>query len=668
MEEFRAYTGTEVSIDTINRLEEFYGSQQPLNKGIFAALGSYWREYYRNTDILNVLETGIQQVVSQEYLNLMHMVLSSNVLNIPTRVENRFNLFVFNSSLAEYVCETGTFSFSELTGRETILYIKYPIDLDSISGIGAFVNYLLEPTVGLTSGDWFVIDPSGYLKFYTDIFRDSNITKETYFSYNSNTRETFVLLWGVDVVLTSYNIYEKYGTFLYPKEADSQAYKLLITALQFFYVNTKTVNNIESAINILMGMPFCISYGEVVTAIAPRVERYSYTQVVTTHNVYEAPFYSEVVVQVGDTLSVGSLVARWSIVSDYISNPTWHCDYNLPYQLLDSFINPVVSTEAHFIYYNGGITYNGEYFYSHSIEQSRVVDPFGYGSCRFPYQLFDTFNHPVEERSPSTNIIYDMEQALGYAKKWYKARRDSEYVTERWLYSILDSFLRYNLIQIKTSLTLESVYYYRDVLGLFRELIRGIPFYLFPNIDTVLYAIIEEEAVSPTDDLDWVALMQFAEDISYPGTLFYDGSIAYSGSSFYDIPGTGAVREESNVSMLLGFEEYAIPYGGVVVPGVFSYDGSFYYNDTQYYSPITKSTTEDGFENSIEFVMEEGVSSPTSSMALLTQIMDPLEGINLGMTTVYYNSEYDYSDMVSYLGETPSGADDTDFVLNIIYA
>jgi len=612
---FGPYTPAEVSIDTINRLEEFYGSQQPLNRGIFAALGSYWREYYRNTDILNVLETGIQQVVSQEYLNLMNLVLSSNVLNIPTQVENRFNLFVFNSSLAEYVCETGTFSFSELTGTETILYIKYPIDLDSISGIGAFVNYLLEPTVGLTSGDWFDIDPTGHIKFYTDIFRDPSIAQETYFSYNSNTRETFVLLWGVDVVLTSHNIYEKYGAFLYQKEADSQSYKLLITALQFFYVNTKTINNIESAINILMGMPFCISYGEVVTAIAPRAERFSNTQVVTTHNVYEAPFYSEVVVQVGDTLSVGSLVARWSVVSDYISNPDWHNEYELPYQLLDSFVNPVIDTDDTYIYYDGGITYSGEYFYCPTSPKP-VVSQLGYGACRFPYDLFTQFNQPVEERDFTAYPTYNSASkydstveycvaehsaitnpglALAYARKWYRARRDSNYSIERWLYSLIDTFLRYNLIYIRTALTLESVYSYRNIVTIFNELAKGIPHYLFPNIDTVVYAIIEEVLPKPTEELQIDASLIFSETVNYPGVLFYDGSEYYSGFINYDTPGSLAASEEAPVTCRYAVTEHARQSGEIGGVEAILFNGTYFYDSTAGYFLETSSVVDDEF-------------------------------------------------------------------------
>ena len=173
--------------------------------------------------------------------------------------------------------------------------------------------------------------------------------------------------------------------------------------------------------------------------------------------------------------------------------------------------------------------------------------------------------------------------------------RDSNYPIERWLHGILDAFLRYNLIYIRTALTLGSVYSYRNIVTIFNELAKGIPYYLYPNIDTVMYAIIEEILPKPWEDLRIDTSLAFSETVNYPGALFYDGTEYYSGFISYDIPGALAAREEAPVTCRYAVTEHARQSGDLEGYASNFFDGSIYYDYSELYLGDSRSVVDDEF-------------------------------------------------------------------------
>lgn len=90
------YREREVSPEAAKALSDI--NQYSLSaKAMLTALGDYWTNYYRNLEPIAAAATGAVTALSKEYTRILDLVRSSNILDIPLRQSEQFQLLVVHS-------------------------------------------------------------------------------------------------------------------------------------------------------------------------------------------------------------------------------------------------------------------------------------------------------------------------------------------------------------------------------------------------------------------------------------------------------------------------------------------------------------------------------------------------------------------------------------------
>lgn len=293
------------------------------NKNLLMLLGDFWAERYAEYETLKTLSTGVVTLLSSEYRSMLELVLSSNIADIPAVRSSSFGLVAFKNSDATY---------DETYG--TINRISFPLAAGT-AGPEFLANTLFSPSVVLKRDVHYTVS-DGHIHFFVDIFEDEGITRQAY--YASDAVDKYILFWAVDIALTEYRIYERFGKFLYQRAFDSASYKAIVKALQDFFTGTKTVGNIRKVFNALFGLPLSAYDGETVTAIDEiQVGEDSFHRITTDYSGYLASSYSELRVDIGDVLNKGTLLADMHAIDDYITRPDWYENTVFPWELVEEY-------------------------------------------------------------------------------------------------------------------------------------------------------------------------------------------------------------------------------------------------------------------------------------------------------------------------------------------
>lgn len=620
----------QINIETLNILNEYNDDSTSISKSIFSAIGNFWTQYYTDIDVLNSLFSGVTNLMSQKYLDLLNLVLSSNVINIPISNPYRTKIIVFSS--ADKVT-------NYLPGETEPDSIEFT--MTNLNDMSALVNSLFEPDVVLEKDVHFTIS-GNKIKFYVDIFNDPEIISEAYKVELNNV--DYILFLAVDLVLDEYSIYERFGSFLYKKLPNTLTYKLLNIALQIFYTSNTNVDMIETTLNILLGLPFCTKTNEVIENIVdtingvvtlsdvPILNRFisingtyiyfrehrttqfeieladnvsdqiqniatcinedftdvrvsftsatelgltadynldleshdshiivstdKYVTIYTNKSTYTSPFWAEILVTEGQELTIGTLLSRWTVVADLISNDEWYNNSRFPFELITRFSKPVRRRRDYSMhYYNGIFRHNG----------------------LITYQNY----------TPA--LITDPVEALAYAKEWFKSRKNSPDEFEQWLYDQYNGYLKYNTYSIKTALTEENYTNYRDVRSAFLDINKGTPSYLYPIVDTVFSPIITEEVFTFEETAFTIFFQPFIDWVEYvyPNfQFFYDGTYNYDGSQNYVTTSTFRRLhfDDTVLTLQLDFAMEDRCNISHYDAGSFKYDGVYYYDGSQQYS------------------------------------------------------------------------------------
>jgi len=426
------------------------------SKALLSALGDYWSDYFSDLDNLVSAATGAEVLVSESYNKLLDFVLSSSLLQIPVKKPVTYNLIVFNE---EDFCPV-----IDEAGDVECYTVKSP----GIRSLEYLVSTLFEPNIVLEDGVHYEVDYSKeVINFYVDLFNDKDIFEQSY-TYNSQNSKK-ILLWATNLALVESNIYERFGRYLYTNNVDSEDYRWLVTALMYFYVNAKSAARIETVVNVLFGLPFSRTPGEVVSEILYVDKNDSpvahagfadYYKIVTNFNSYYAPIFTDLLVTVGQALANYQLLAKLNVVEDYITNPDWYDNSRFPYELLTDYRHPEFIEWCE----------NNDEFSEYSKYLNEEYDSsISFNNTRYYVGLEPVVN-TYEGKSPFSEVICSS-TSTGFQKN---------------LYDILDNVLKYNILHFYLELNFDNYDFYTKIKDDLYSIVRpGLPVYLYPFIETI---------------------------------------------------------------------------------------------------------------------------------------------------------------------------------------
>jgi len=529
---------TENSVDLGNLYQNSYIGNTLLN-----ILGSYWYDHYEDMDNLHLLAGSITALIGTEYQTILQQVISSSIVDTPVKQAVPYQLFSFNSKDAKYVYT--------LEGALERIEFAYP----GLEGAEFLSSGLLDSSVVLQRGEHFSID-NGILSFYVDIFNDSYINANAYVYTTSDLSPNpikVVLLWASDVCMEDTFLYDRYGRYLYTEQSNSLAYKATLVALQYFFTTTKSVKNLEVILNILFNLPFAKTSGEVVTQIVTvdqlgiettslidfnanaRAETQEgvtgvgwFHKITTTHNVYFAPVYAEMLVGVEDALSNYQLICRVHRAKDYITDPDWYNDARFPFELVEELADyTVLNTPPEFEpyvphHYDSSVSCSGDSFYTGEYASYNGINPF-----------LGTRSNPV----------------------------GTEF--EQVLYGLVDTVLKHNLLYVQTELNYDNIEYYQNnrISESYAAIAQGVPTYLYPVMETLFNFELVDQLPDAIEDVSMV--LEFGNSDLSSGAVdyvpmgmgpFYDGEKYFSNLIVFTHNATGTYGS--------AFEVPFYPYGG----------------------------------------------------------------------------------------------------------
>lgn len=487
------------------------------------ALGSFWYiTFAEQAEFLHVATGAVTSYLGESYRTLLSQVLASTIIDIPVTNRRMPELYAFDKQDADFVFDNGELS-----------YISF--ELPDLLDVDYIHNQLSCSEVILDKANYFeVVD--GELRFFVNIFEDEIILKN---SYVYGTGNQVILLWLSGVCLQETSIFDRFGRFVFEKQANSDYYKNTVTALQFFFTKAKSADNLETILNILFGLPFSKSPNEIVLRIEVEDASGQITEhensynvnseadtpqelaeagwaykVTTTENVYYAPLYSELAVSVGQVLDRFQLVAKVHQVHDYIKTPDWYKDARFPFELVSSYDSyNTLNTPDEFHAYlpqmcDGSALYDGEFKHTGEYATYEGIDPFA-------------LTRSKSEAEGGT----DFEQSL---------------------YSLVDQVLKYNLVYLKTDLNFENIDYYLDnnIRESLQVVEKGVPSYIYPVIEASFTSDFVDSSTDVGEETESSASMGNQND-QYSlcpnrlcdGTLLCSGDVQFTYDGSYDHAG-----------------------------------------------------------------------------------------------------------------------------------
>lgn len=409
------YREREVSPEAAKALSDI--NQYSLSaKAMLTALGDYWTNYYRNLEPIAAAATGAVTALSKEYTRILDLVRSANILDIPLRQSEQFQLLVVHSGDMREVLDS--------EGNTEHFFIP----LADITDIRYLTSTLFESRVVLEKGIHFDIIQGQGIKLYVDIFNDRGITGYTYEVGDDSDRG--ILLWACDIAFTSSVIFERYGRFLYRNAQDGEQYKWLVTALMRFYESAKTVDSIQNVLNIMYGVPYTRYKDEIIKDVyyvdkdlnrtLSQIED-PYICIETDRACYYTYAFSEVLYKPGDIVPQFSLLANFNIVEDYIKKPGWWEDVAFPDNLVSGANS--LSAERQNELMDKVLKYNtvhirlGVSFETYATYLAQVKQFFAIIESGFPvylYPLVDTFFRAVFlDKWEISDELFKVKAALG---------------------------------------------------------------------------------------------------------------------------------------------------------------------------------------------------------------------------------------------------------------
>jgi len=145
--------------------------------------------------------------------------------------------------------------------------------------------------------------------------------------------ETQYAIWVSDVVVDEQLVYKHYGKLLgITPEVSNEQFSNFIYGLYYLYLNGPNLSIMEQGLNLVLGIPLPRS-ASVVLDIRTKVDTGQY-EVITEEKNYLLPIGVLPTVGIGDTVSIGSPIAKWIELKDFISDGKWWINVSIPSDII----------------------------------------------------------------------------------------------------------------------------------------------------------------------------------------------------------------------------------------------------------------------------------------------------------------------------------------------
>lgn len=141
-------------------------------------------------------------------------------------------------------------------------------------------------------------------------------------------------MWLVDVRLDNHLLYSEYASLLQIAEPESitEEFKNFVYGMYYLYVNGPNLDLIRKGLNIALGIPISRD-NETILEIRKYLETDQYI-IITTNNSYLLPYGLEASVVEGQEISIGTGLADWVELKDYLNDGDWWINLRLPAEII----------------------------------------------------------------------------------------------------------------------------------------------------------------------------------------------------------------------------------------------------------------------------------------------------------------------------------------------
>lgn len=286
------------------------GGLRGLDKGeqALAVLSDFWNTWFKDKKVLRDYVHAQNFDVAQSYFDLMEGVLSTSLVDIPVFHKEMWYNLVLLEELAQE--------------RDGGVW-RHPLPKSMIKPGRGLYNRIYQPSLALSENTDYYIQGI-WIYFKENPFLLDNVAAKVEKDPVTGASHKRISLWCLESSWDDNLLYDNYGYLLNQPGKSSQIYKSFLQGIWRLYANGPTVRNIETAANVILGIPICRTDGELVKEIS--FDTATNEQIIiTSANYYripgQAPLRDEVFV--GAELVLNAPLTKIVEVTDHVIDPTW---------------------------------------------------------------------------------------------------------------------------------------------------------------------------------------------------------------------------------------------------------------------------------------------------------------------------------------------------------
>jgi hypothetical protein len=292
---------------------------------LIRGIGSFWTQHFKGQDVLETLYQAAETNIAQTYLDIVS-VLTHTAIDSTTVLDT--DLWkLLDLKVEDFTLDAGTGEWRVPHGTD-------------LADVRFLQDRIMYSTVTYELGYDFWVDRTTSELVFTPNIHSPIATGVPY--YEDADGKLHLLLWAQDAKVETYALYEKFGRFLtLAKDLSTEDYRTLITGIMSLFVKGPTLAMMESALNVIAGMPINTLPGGVVLSVDPAwpggtlivVDRAATDTLNPEQMSYVLPFGVPLAPAIVPTYVMAESEAFSAVftVTDYVETPLWWEDNYIPH-------------------------------------------------------------------------------------------------------------------------------------------------------------------------------------------------------------------------------------------------------------------------------------------------------------------------------------------------